>query len=152
MEKNMCKPEWEKLMEPESELPFKLDTWVDLAPFERTLGMKIETAENGEAVLAMPFTIKLAQGVGLLHGGAITALADTAAAMAIKTLLKEGTHFATVSLEVDFLAPVREGEVKAIARAEPSLDHERVYVSSVDVIAEDGTVAATFESIFKVAR
>ncbi|MEE8546866.1 MAG: PaaI family thioesterase [bacterium] len=147
----MCQPDWEQLMDPQKELPFRLDTWVDLAPFERTLGMKIETAENGEAVLAMPFTIKLAQGAGLLHGGALTALADTAAAMAIKTLLKEGTHFATVSLEVDFLAPVREGEVKAIARAEPSLDHERVYVSSVDVIAEDGTVAATFESIFKVA-
>ncbi len=139
----MCKPEWEKLMAPESELPFKLETWVDLAPFERTLGMKIETAENGEAVLTMPFTIKLAQGVGLLHGGAITALADT---------LKEGTHFATVSLEVDFLAPVREGEVKAIARAEPSLEEERVFVGSVDVLDEGGTVAATFESIFKVAR
>lgn len=148
----MCKPEWEQMMKAETELPFTLDTWVDLAPFERTLGMKIETAENGEAVLTMPFTIRLAQGVGFLHGGAITALADTAAAMAVKTLLKEGIHFATVSMGIDFLAPVREGEVRAIAMAEPSLEQERVFVSNVDVLAGDGTLVATFESIFKVAK
>lgn len=148
----MCKPEWEKMMDPEGELPFTLDTWVALAPFERLLGMKIESAENGEAILTMLFTVKLAQGAGLLHGGAITTLADTAAAMAIKTLLPEGTHFATVSLQTHFLAPVCEGEVRVVARAEPSADQERVYVSSVDVLSGDGRVAATFESIFKIAR
>ncbi len=148
----MCKPELENLMDPKSELPFDLDSWVDLAPFELLLGMKIESAANGEAVLTMPFTVKLAQGAGLLHGGAITALADTAAAMAVKTLLPEGTHFATVSLETDFLAPVREGQVMAIARAEPSLDRERVYESNVDVLGEDGSVVVTFESVFVVAR
>lgn len=148
----MHNPDWEKPMKAGSELPFQLDSWVDLAPFERTLDMVINSYGDGEAILSMPFTVKLAQGKGLLHGGAITSLADTAAAMAIKTILPENTHFATVSLETSFLAPVREGNVKAVARAEASVDQERVYLGKVEVEAEDGTVVATFESIFKVAK
>jgi len=42
-----------------------------------------------------------------MHGGALTALADTAVAMAIKSLLLEGTRFATIKLVMEFLAPVR---------------------------------------------
>ncbi|MDF1525952.1 MAG: PaaI family thioesterase [bacterium] len=74
-------------MDPDAPLPFDFNGWVELAPFEQTLGMKIESSGDGKATLTMPFTVKLAQGKGLLHGGAITALADTAAAMGIKTLL-----------------------------------------------------------------
>ena len=43
----MHNPDWEKLMDPDAPLPFELGSWVDLAPFERTLGMKIESSGNG---------------------------------------------------------------------------------------------------------
>ncbi|TNF47011.1 PaaI family thioesterase [bacterium] len=148
----MCKSEWEKMMDPEIELPFKLTNWIELAPFERMLGMHIEHAEDGEAVLTMPFTIKLAQGMGLLHGGAITALADTSSAMAIKTLLVEGVHFATVGLETRFLAPVHKGVVTARARAEMLKGQERTYLAEVDVQGENGNCVATFSSTFRVAK
>lgn len=148
----MHNPDWEKPMDPDAPLPFKLASWVDLAPFERTLGMKIESSGDGKAVITMPFTVKLAQGKGLLHGGAITALADTAAAMAIKTLLPEGTHFATVEMTTRFLAPVRGGTVTARAEAEPDEESERTYSAEVFIIAEDEAVVAEFWSAFKLAR
>ena len=81
-----------------------------LAPFEEYLGIHIEEASAGRAVLSMPFLVKLAQGKGLLHGGAVTSLADTAVAMAIKTVLPEGSHFATTELSLAFHAPVRSGQ------------------------------------------
>ena len=148
----MQNPDWEKPMDPDAPLPFELDKWVDLAPFERTLGMRIESSGGGEAVLTMPFTVKLAQGKGLLHGGAITTLADTAAAMAIKTLLPEDTHFATVEMTTRFLAPVRRGSITARAKAEQDEDKERTYRAEVFVSDDTGAVVAEFWSEFRIAK
>ena len=148
----MHNPDWEKPMDPEAPLPFTLSGWVDLAPFERTLGMAIKSFGGGNAVLAMPFTVKLAQGKVLLHGGALTSLADTAAAMAIKTLLPEDTHFATVSLETRFLAPVTMGVVTAHARAGRIEEKERTFRAEVKLRDEDGEEVAEFSSEFRVAK
>lgn len=148
----MHNPDWEKPMDPDAPLPFKLDGWVDLAPFERTLGMRIASSGGGEAVLIMPFTVKLAQGKGLLHGGAITTLADTSAAMAIKTLLPEGTHFATVEMTTRFLAPVRGGTITARASATEDEEKERTYRAEVFLSDNTGAVVAEFWSEFKIAR
>ena len=71
-----------------AELPFELPEWIACAPFEEYLGMRIEDAAAGEAVLSMPFKVKLAQDKGVMHGGAVTALADTAVAMAIKSVAR----------------------------------------------------------------
>jgi len=148
----MHNPEWEKPMDPDAPPPFSLQGWVDLAPFERTLGMVIKSAEKGEAVLTMPFTVKLAQGMGLMHGGAITGLADTAAAMAIKTLLPPGTLFGTVSLQTRFLSPVTRGTVTARAAAGPVEGKERTFQGRVKVKDEEGRTVAEFSSEFRVAR
>ena len=148
----MFNPDWDHPMDPERPLPFQLEQWVSLAPFEKTLGMAIQSFGDGQAVLTMPFTVKLAQGKGLLHGGAITTLADTAAAMAIKTLLPEDTHFATVQMTTRFLAPVTSGTVTAHARAIRGEAAERTYNGEVEVIDEGGTVVAEFSSEFKLAK
>ena len=148
----MYNPDWEKSMDPEAPLPFTLDGWVDLAPYERTLGMTIQSFGEGNATLTMPFTVKLAQGKGILHGGAITSLADTAAAIAIKTLLPEETHFATVSLETRFLAPVSRGVVTACAGAGPAEEKNRTFRANVTIRDQDGKDVANFSSVFKVAK
>ena len=79
------------------------------------LGMEIVKAEAGEAILRMPFIESLAQGAGLMHGGAMVSLADTAVVMAIKSVVVPGTHFATLSMENRFLHPVKQGILKAKA-------------------------------------
>ena len=111
--------------------------------------MKIVEARDGKSLLTMPFKVKHAQGMGLMHGGAITALADTSVAMAIKSLLPEGTHFVTIELNLKFHAPVTGGEVLAKARME--WRDER----TIDGLAEvynGETKVATFTSIFRVKR
>ncbi len=65
----------------------RLEQWISCAPFERLLNMEIVEAKDGHAVLTMPFFYDLAQGAGLMHGGALVSLADTAVVMAIKSLL-----------------------------------------------------------------
>lgn len=129
---------------------FILSDWIETAPFEDLLELHIETAEQGYAVLHMPFKVKHCQGGGLLHGGALTTLADTAVAMAIKSLLPAGTRFATVKLEMEFLAPVEQGGVIAEARVEKT--GERTFRGTADVIDGQLRPVARFISTFKVAR
>jgi len=129
---------------------FEMEGWIDTAPFERLLQMDIREAAGGQAYLVMPFPVKLSQGGGLLHGGALTTLADTAVAMAIKSLLPEGTAFATTELNVKFLAPVREGEIRARARVE--WPKGRTLLGRARVFDENDSPVAEFEATFRIAR
>ena len=129
---------------------FELDGWIATAPFEDLVGISIESATAGRAVLTFPFTLKLAQGGGVLHGGALTTLADTAVAMAIKSLLPEGTVFATTELGMQFLAPVRQGTVRA--EAEVNGPFGRTFTGRADLFDDGGTLVGRFTSTFRVAR
>jgi uncharacterized protein (TIGR00369 family) len=129
---------------------FELDGWIATAPFEDLVGIVIEEAADGRAVLSLPFTVKLAQGGGFLHGGALTTLADTAVAMAIKSLLPPGTVFATTELKMIFLAPVTAGRVTARARA--SGPEGRNYPGEAVFVDHTGGDVARFHSNFGVAR
>ena len=129
---------------------FELEDWIDSAPFEALLGLCIEQAGEGRALLSLPFTVKLANGGGVMHGGAMTTLADTAVAMAIKSLLPQGTHFATTGLSMEFLAPVLSGQVKAHARVRGP--DGRIFHGECELRGEHGELYARFVSVFKVAR
>jgi uncharacterized protein (TIGR00369 family) len=132
------------------DLQFELEEWIDTAPFETLLGLKIDHAAGGEALLTMPFTVKLANGGGVMHGGAMASLADTAVAMAIKSLLPHGTTFATTGLTMEFLAPVVSGVVHARAHVQES--EGRTFQGVCELLGEDRQLYARFTSIFKVAR
>lgn len=129
---------------------FELEGWIDSSPFEALLGMHTERATGGQALLSMPFTVMLANGGGVMHGGAMTALADTAVAMAIKSLLPPGTTFATTSLNMEFVAPVLAGRV--FAHAQIRGPEGRTFHGVCELRGEEDELYARFTSVFKVAR
>ena len=141
---------YEKPMIVGAPLPFDLPGWDAGAPFEEYLGIRIEEAVDGRARLTMPFKVKLAQGEGLMHGGAVTALVDTAVAVAIKSLLREESNFVTTELSLVFHAPVRGGVVRA--KAEVERRDERTFIGTAEIFDEKGVKVATFHSTFKLVR
>ncbi len=128
-----------------------LEQWISCAPFEKLLNMEILEANNGKSVLTMPFYYKYAQGAGLMHGGALIALADTAVAMAMKSILEENTHFATIDANVKFLYPVKKGIIKAFAEINKS-DLERIYNGKAELFNDENIKVLEFQSSFKIAR
>jgi uncharacterized protein (TIGR00369 family) len=143
-----CDPETE--LTTDGTLQFRLDDWIDTAPFEDLVGIELEQVENGKAVLTCLARVKLAQGGGVVHGGALTTLADTAVAMAIKSLLPAGTVFATTQLQMRFLLPVRSGHVRACA--EVSGLNGRTFHGQATIYDENQVKVAEFTSVFRVAR
>jgi acyl-CoA thioesterase len=128
----------------------KLEKWVSCAPFEELLGIKIIEASEGHAHLSMPFAFKLAQGKGLAHGGAIVILADTAVAMGIKSILPPNSHFGTISLNAEFLAPVTKGTLEA--KATVKFLENRMVQGVATVFNEDNRDVLKFSALFKLAK
>jgi uncharacterized protein (TIGR00369 family) len=129
---------------------FRLEKWIDAAPFEDFVGLTIESATGGKARLSLPFRVCLANGGGVMHGGALVTLADTAVAMAIKSMLPAGTTFATTALETHFLGPVKAGTV--VAHAHVHGPEGRTFRGEAELRDESGAVVARFHAKFRVAR
>ena len=129
---------------------FHMSGWISCAPFERLLNMDITRASEGEATLRMPFFIDYAQGGGLMHGGALVSLADTAVVMAIKSIVAPQSHFATIHCEAEFLLPVKKGTLTAEAKV---VSREgRILKGRATIYGEDGRAVMEFSSIFKIAK
>ncbi len=129
---------------------FEMTEWISCAPFERLLNMTIVEASDGRARLTMPFLIDYAQGAGLLHGGALVSLADTAVVMAIKSIIAPLSHFATIKLECRFLLPVRKGIVTAEAEV-VSMEGRQLKGKAI-LYDGEGRAVLEFYSTFKIAR
>jgi acyl-CoA thioesterase len=77
------------------------------------LGMKIISAEAGTGRVGITVDERLMHPQQIVHGGVIFTLADTAMSMALLSLLPQGTRFGTVEAKINFLLPVRAGELLA---------------------------------------
>jgi len=127
-----------------------ISEWISCSPFEQLLGMEISSAEAGVAIVRMPFVRALAQGVGLMHGGALVSLADTALVMAIKSIAAPGTHFVTNALESRFLRPVKKGVVTA--RASVQANGGNTLIGECDILDERDRLVMTTASVFKITK
>ena len=129
---------------------FEMDRWISCAPFERLLNITIVEACAGKAILTMPFLFEYAQAAGLMHGGALVSLADTAVAIAIKSVVEPPANFATTGLECRFLLPVRKGVVTA--KAELISREGRRLKGEASLYDEDGRTVMEFSSTFKISK
>jgi uncharacterized protein (TIGR00369 family) len=89
------------------------------SPFVLHLGMRLESIEADRARLVLPYRGELATIGDVVHGGALSALVDTAAMAASWSAHEvEGGQLrgTTVGLSVDFVAAAQGQEVSADAR------------------------------------
>jgi uncharacterized protein (TIGR00369 family) len=79
-------------------------------------GFELEAAEAGRAVVRLRVRPHHRQIHGVVHGGVIGALADTAGGLATYMAVPRGTRVATVEMKINFLEAVEKGTVTAEAR------------------------------------
>jgi uncharacterized protein (TIGR00369 family) len=89
---------------------------LDLMPFATTLGIRIDSASKAEVVGSLDWTQPLTTADGVMHGGALMALADSIGAVCAFLNLPEGASTSTTSSGTVFLRGVRSGTVVATAR------------------------------------
>ncbi len=119
---------------------------LDQVPFAKLLGIELESFEAGSAALALTLNENLKQNNGVVHGGAIASLIDTATAIAIITLLAPHERVTTVDLTISYLRPLLTGRARATARV--LRVGRRLIAVSAEVSSDDGSLAATALSTY----
>ena len=108
--------------------------------FPQYLGVELDSLEPGRARLGLEVRQELLQLQGVMHGGAIASLIDTAVAFAIISVSEPEDRFTTVEMKVNYLSAIREGRVVADARL--LRDGRRIIVADCDVFDSRGRLAA----------
>ncbi len=79
------------------------------------LGFTLEQIEQGKAIICLTVKKEMTNPYGNIHGGMMSMVIDEAIGWAVYSLESE-QHYTTLSLNVDFLYAIKEGEkLKAIA-------------------------------------
>lgn len=115
-------------------------------PFAKLLGLELDDIGTGTATLALNVRQDLTQNLGLVHGGVIASLIDTATAFAILSLLAPKERVTTVDLTISYLRPVTMGRLRAVAKVVRA--GRRLFVVSAEVFDEDGKLASTALSTY----
>ena len=80
------------------------------------LGAKISEVRPGSVEIRLAYKTEILQQHGLFHGGATTAILDSAGGYAALSLFKPGEEVLTVEYKINFIAPAIGDEL--IARGE----------------------------------
>jgi uncharacterized protein (TIGR00369 family) len=105
------------------------------------LGLQLGEVGDGEVSIHLDVRDQLKQNQGVVHGGAIASLIDTASAFAVLTQIEITERVTTTDLTIHFLRPITSGRMTATARVVRG--GRRLFVLSVDVTAETGKLIAT---------
>jgi uncharacterized protein (TIGR00369 family) len=86
-------------------------------PLAGTLGLEVVTASPDEVHMRLEHQDRLCTAGGILHGGALMALGDSAGGLCAFLNLPEGaTGTATIESKTNFFRAVRDGHVDATSR------------------------------------
>lgn len=84
--------------------------------FHRSFGMEVDEASRGEVVLGWEAREEHLNLQGLVHGGVVATLLDTAMGLAIRSVLDPGRRHVTIEMGVHYLRPAHPGRLRARGR------------------------------------
>jgi 2-hydroxymuconate-semialdehyde hydrolase len=111
-------------------------------PFLRLLNMRFIAVTDGSATFEMPSSGEHYNPNNVVHGGAITSLADSAMGFAVFSTLAAGESFTTAELHINFLKAVTadSGMLRSIGRVVQR--GQQVAVAEADVLNQQNQLIA----------
>jgi 1,4-dihydroxy-2-naphthoyl-CoA hydrolase len=88
----------------------------DLIPFAGTLGLRLDKATPEEVSGRLPWARRLCTSGGVLHGGALMAMADSLGGACAFYNLPASATTSTIESKTNFFRPVTDGFVHGVTR------------------------------------
>jgi acyl-CoA thioesterase len=104
------------------------------AGFFQLLGMRIEATDIGKGKVSIRVDERLMHPLMIVHGGVTFTLADTAMSMAILSVYPAGTRVSTIEAKINYLLPVRAGEL----------------IAEANIVQQGRQVAVTEATVFNI--
>jgi uncharacterized protein (TIGR00369 family) len=87
-------------------------------PILELVGAQLLALGDGEASFRATPDESVYNPIGMVHGGFLCTLLDSAAGCAVHTLLPAGSGYSTIEIKVSFLKPVRAGDqIEVVGRS-----------------------------------
>src|SRR5207237_4014395 len=109
-------------------------------PFSALLGVEVLNAGREEVRGRMEWAPERCTAAGVLHGGALMALADSVGALCAFLNLPAGAGTSTIESKTNFVRAVRSGSVRATAR--PLHVGRQTIVVTTEARDDDGRLVA----------
>jgi len=115
------------------------------------LGIADVSAEDGVAVVEMTPSEDMANSMGFVHGGMISALADSAMGRSLRTIKPDVVRSMSFDLKLSFISAAKVGET---LRATGRVVHagRRTAVTECRVEGPGGRLVATASGTFAITR
>jgi uncharacterized protein (TIGR00369 family) len=107
-----------------------------LMPFASALGIVLDAADAAEVRGRLAWSPERCTAGGVMHGGALMALADSLGAICAYLNLPEGAQTTTVTSTTSFMRGIRDGQVTAVTR--PLNVGRTVIVVQTDLLDDAG--------------
>ena len=116
--------------------------WTEGVALNRTLGVRVVRWDPDGVALELPYSDAFSAHDGVLHGGAVAALVDTAGAGAVMAGhdFDKGSRLTTISLSINYLAGATAPAVVAEARC--TRRGRTTHYSEIGVRTTDGKLVA----------
>ena len=121
---------------------------VEHSPFHRWAGLNLVSVGEGQAELTLELLPHHFNPQGIVHGGMITAIADTSIGLALRSKLRPGLTHRTAQLNVHFLAK-GEGS-RLVGRGLAIHLGQRMGYGEAEVLDGDGRLLARATATFIV--
>jgi uncharacterized protein (TIGR00369 family) len=130
---------------------FFREHWQTGVAFNHTMGVTVRRWDPDGVVLELPYSDAFSAHDGILHGGAVSALIDTAGAGAVMAGhdFNLGSRLSTISMTVNYLSAARGHHV--IAEAVCTRRGRTTHYAEVKVSLPDGKLVAQGIAVYLVA-
>ncbi len=117
--------------------------------FHTWAGMEVTEAAAGEVTVAMDVLDRHVNLQGLVHGGMLAILADTACGLSIRSAIAPGRLHVTTDLDIHYLSPAKPGRL--FGRGKAIKVGRSLAFAEASVEDGDGTLLARAQSRFSVS-
>jgi uncharacterized protein (TIGR00369 family) len=136
-------------MADEDDLIHTLKARLAASAFHTWAGMEVVDASPGEVSVAMRVEDRHVNLQGLVHGGMLAILADTACGLSIRSAMEPGRLHVTADLDIHFLAPAKPGVL--VGRGKAVKVGRSLAFAEASIEDDQGRLLAKAQSRFSVS-
>lgn len=118
--------------------------------FHSAYGITVEDAVRGHVTLAMSAAEEHLNLQGLVHGGVLATLLDTAMGLAVRSALDPGRRHVTIEMSVHYLRPAHPGRL--VAHGRTLRVGRTIAFAEAEVLDEEGRALASATGTFSVGK